>query len=227
MTAHRPPSPRALAPRQFPVLGPLLFHAYGLPSWRLKQFIRWLLYRLERGSVFSVTLRRIFLRYHGVTVGDYTHGGWIRPFQIDDGTRIGRYASIAETARVLTHNHPLTTKSTSGLFFNPFFGLVPESKAEHGTIEIGNDVWIGHNAVVLPAVRSIGDGAVIGAGAVVGRDVPPYAIVHGNPARVVGYRFSPERIAELLAERWWDRPLAELVGDLGVFTRPLDDEGAR
>ena len=222
MTTTRARATRVLRPRQFPLVGRLLFRAYALPSWRLKQLIRWLAYRLEGGSVFSVTLRRIFARYHGVTVGDYTHGGWIHPFHLDEGTRVGRYASIAETARVLTHNHPLDTRSTSGLFFNPFFGLVAAKPDGPTGIDIGNDVWIGHHAVVLPSVRSIGDGAVIGAGAIVGRDVPPYAIVHGNPARVVGYRFAAERIAELLAERWWDRPLSELCGDLGRFTAPLE-----
>jgi virginiamycin A acetyltransferase len=217
---------RSVRPREIPMLGTLLFRAYALRSRRWRQFTRWLLDRCEGGSMFSVTLRRIFARYHGVTVGDYTHGGWMQPFHIDEGTTIGRYCSIAETARVLTHNHPLQTRSTSGLFFHPFFGMVSEHLVSPGRLQIGNDVWIGHNAVLLPSVNSVGDGAVIGAGSVVGRDVPPFAIVHGNPGRVVGYRFDAEQIAQLLEERWWDQPAERLRDRLQDFMEPLKHANA-
>lgn len=225
--AHRLPDRRRLRPRSVPFVSSFLFALYSLPSWRLKQFLRWLLHRIEGGSMFSITLRRIFRRFHGIEVGDFTHGGWIVPFHLDEGTVVGRYSSLADTVRTVTHNHPLATRSTSGLFFNPFFGIVPENTAPRTKLVIGNDVWIGHYAIILPSVRSIGDGAVIGAGAVVGRDVPPFAIVHGNPARVVGYRFSPEKIAELLAEQWWHKPLEQLCDDLAAFRDPLEDERAR
>jgi acetyltransferase-like isoleucine patch superfamily enzyme len=204
-----------------PLVSACLFALYRVPRWRLRQAIRWLLYRLEGGSMFSITLRRIFARYHGVEVGMYTHGGWLHPFHLDAGTRVGRYTSIAETAWALTHDHPIRHRSTSGLFFNPHFGLVDRMGVQHGTLEIGSDVWIGHNAIVLPSVRSIGDGAVVGAGAVVARDVPPFAIVTGHPARVVGYRFDEATIQALLRERWWDRPLEELAADLDAFRQPL------
>ncbi|MBL8756519.1 MAG: CatB-related O-acetyltransferase [Planctomycetes bacterium] len=214
---------RRFRPRTVPVLSALLYRAYWLPSWRWQGFVRWLLHKLEGGSVYSVTLRRLFREQLGVEVGLYTHGGWTRPFQLDSGTVVGRYCSIAETARTITHNHPLRHRSTSGLFFHPFFGLA-RGPLPATRLEIGNDVWIGHNAIVLPSVRRIGDGAVVGAGAVVHRDVPPFAIVTGQPARVVGYRFSQERIAALLAEKWWDRPLHELAGELDRFEAPLDPE---
>ncbi|MBZ0152268.1 MAG: CatB-related O-acetyltransferase [Planctomycetes bacterium] len=107
------------------------------------------------------------------------------------------------------------------MFFHPAFGAVAKDLSSRTQLVVGNDVWISNFAVVLPSVRSIGDGAVIGAGAVVGRDVPPYAIVHGNPARVIGYRFDEARIQELLAERWWDRPLDELLREPQRFTVPL------
>lgn len=74
---------------------------------------------------------------------------------------------------------------------------------------IGNDVWIGCNVVVLAGV-SVGDGAVIGAGAVVTKDVPPYAVAVGNPAKVIKYRFRTEIIAGLLETRWWDLPVEEI-----------------
>ncbi|MBX3464597.1 MAG: CatB-related O-acetyltransferase [Planctomycetes bacterium] len=212
--------------RTAPVLGPLILRLYRLPSWRLKQFLRWFTHKIEGGSIFSLTLREIFRRHHGIEVGDYTHGGWIHPWHLDEGTVVGRYCSIAESVRTVTHNHPLNTKSTSGLFFNPLLGFVDRNPVQATQLVIGNDVWLGHNAVVLPSVQSIGDGAVIGAGTVVARDVPPYAIVQGNPGRVIGYRFSPAKIAELLASRWWERSLDELQGDVELLT-PIEDAAAQ
>ena len=82
-------------------------------------------------------------------------------------------------------------------------------------------MWIGANAVIMPEVSRIGDGAVIGAGAVVNRDVPSYAVVLGNPARVVKYRFPEDVIARLLAERWWEKDLAELAERIGEFQVPF------
>jgi acetyltransferase-like isoleucine patch superfamily enzyme len=78
-----------------------------------------------------------------------------------------------------------------------------------GDVTIGNDVWIGYRSLILSGV-TIGDGAIVAAHAVVARDVPPYAIVVGNPARIVRYRFSPEIVERLLAVRWWDWPLEEI-----------------
>ena len=74
---------------------------------------------------------------------------------------------------------------------------------------IGNDVWIGRNAVIKDGV-TVGDGAIIGTSAVVTKDVPPYAIVVGVPARIIRYRFSPEIIEALLELRWWDLPLEKI-----------------
>jgi hypothetical protein len=73
-----------------------------------------------------------------------------------------------------------------------------------GDINVGNDVWIGYEALVLSGVR-IGDGAVVGARSVVTKDVPPYAIVAGNPAKLIRYRFSPEVVEQLLDLKWWDK----------------------
>jgi carbonic anhydrase/acetyltransferase-like protein (isoleucine patch superfamily) len=75
---------------------------------------------------------------------------------------------------------------------------------------IEDDVWIGHNAMILPGCRRIGRGAIIGAGAVVTRDVPRYTIVAGNPARPLRERFAPEMQDALERSRWWEMDLAEL-----------------
>jgi virginiamycin A acetyltransferase len=178
--------------------------------------------RLEGGELRSTTLREIFAGYWGVEVGLYTHGGCFEPWMVDPKTKIGRYCSIAGGVRIINHNHPLSFKGTSGLFFNPALGLCDRWLVDHNPLEIGNDVWIGANAVIMPEVSSIGDGAVIGAGAVVHRDVPPYAVVLGNPARVVKYRFSEDVIARLLEEKWWEKDLHEIAGRIAEFQVQLD-----
>jgi len=178
--------------------------------------------RLEGGEFRSTTLRDIFAKYWGVEVGLYTHGGCFEPWMVDPKTTIGRYCSIARGVRIVNHNHPLSFRGTSGLFFNPAFGLCDRWLVNHNPLEVGNDVWIGANAVIMPEVNRIGDGAVIGAGAVVNRDVPPYAVVLGNPARVVKFRFPEEVIAQLLKEKWWEKDLDELAEEIGKFQTPLD-----
>jgi virginiamycin A acetyltransferase len=178
--------------------------------------------RLEGGEFRSSTLREIFAKYWGVEVGLYTHGGCFEPWMVDPNTKIGRYCSIAHGVRIVNHNHPLSFKGTSGLFFNPAWGLCDRWLVDQQSLEVGNDVWIGANAVILPEVNSIGDGAVIGAGAVVNRDVPPYAVVLGNPARVVKFRFPEDVIARLLKEKWWEKDLDELAERIGEFQTPLD-----
>lgn len=192
---------------------------------RLRAPVVWLLRRLEGPELTAPTIRTIFSRYYGVEIGMYAHGAFFEPFAVDEQTTVGRYCSMAKGARILNHNHPVDAKSTSGVFFNPHFGLCDHSLVDFNPLTIGNDVWIGANAVVMPEVDTIGDGAVIGAGAVVTRDVPPYAVVLGNPGRVVKYRFPEDVIARLLEERWWDEDLDDLALRREEFQGPLHDDG--
>ena len=83
-------------------------------------------------------------------------------------------------------------------------------------VNIGNDVWIGTNATILPGVN-VGDGAVIGTEAVVTKDVPPYAIVGGNPAKIIKYRFDEETIAKLLQIKWWDLSHKMIIENIDQF----------
>ena len=181
-------------------------------------FILWkFINRIEGGELYSKTIRRIYKDYWKVDVGMYTHGGCFIPRVIDKYTVIGRYCSIANTARVMNRNHPLEYKSTSAIFFNPICSVVSKDAIEYIPLRIGNDVWLGHNSIIMPNVKAIGDGAVIGAGAVVNKNVPPYAIVVGNPARIVRYRFDKEVIEELLKSKWWEKSIEELKHNLGEF----------
>lgn len=90
-------------------------------------------------------------------------------------------------------------------------------------INIGNDVWIGANACILPGI-AIGSGAIIGAGAVVTKSVPPYAIVAGNPARIIKFRFTQYLIQHLLQINWWDFPEEVIKENLSLFQQNLNEE---
>ena len=145
-------------------------------------------------------------RYPHYAIGRGSYGGLsVRDWGEGTTLRIGAFCSIAKGVQVfLGGNHNTRFVSTY-----PFSVLWPAARglAGHpqtrGDVIIGNDVWIGAEAVILSGVR-FGDGAVIGARAVVSRDVPPYAIAAGNPAQPAGSRFDAATVARLLAVRWWD-----------------------
>jgi acetyltransferase-like isoleucine patch superfamily enzyme len=90
------------------------------------------------------------------------------------------------------------------ILYNPIFGYVKIDRLIRPNLHIGNDVWIGENTIILPNVMHIGDGAVIGAGSVVTRDVEEYSIVAGNPAKEIRKRFSKTIVEQIKTTRWWD-----------------------
>lgn len=127
---------------------------------------------------------------------------------------IGKFCQLASGVEFMMNdaNHQMSAVTTF-----PFYTLSgwdaapprPEDMPCKGDTVIGNDVWIGQNALILPGVN-IGDGAIIGAGSVVGSDVEPYAVVAGNPARLIRRRFDEELTALLLEFKWWDREADEI-----------------
>ena len=135
---------------------------------------------------------------------------------------IGRFCSIAAQARVNPGNHPLQRVALSHFTYrSSAYGLGADDAAffdwrRGHRVVLGNDVWIGHGAIILPNV-TIGDGAAIGAGAVVSRDVPAFAVAVGVPARVVRYRFAPEIVAALQRIAWWEWPHERLRAGLADF----------
>lgn len=136
---------------------------------------------------------------------------------------IGKFCSIACGAKFLFNsaNHSLTSLSTYPfpIFFEEW-GLeraqVTRAWDHKGDIVIGNDVWIGYEAVILAGV-TIGDGAIIGTRAVVTKDVPPYTVVGGVPAKPIRKRFPDDTIAALIALRWWDWPEERIAGCLDAI----------
>lgn len=135
---------------------------------------------------------------------------------------IGKFCQIASGVEFVMNdaNHRMNAVTTY-----PFYTLEgweeetpdPSGMPFKGDTVIGNDVWIGQNAVILPGVR-VGDGAIIGANSVVGKDVAPYTIVVGNPARPVRKRFDGELIGLLLEFRWWDKSVGEINGLIPILT---------
>lgn len=180
-----------------------------------KQRRRW--YR--RGISRAHALRR-YLAYEvarlGFEIGDYSYGApIIRSW--GDGSRliVGRYCSIAPDAEfILGGNHRLDLVTTYPM--DNLFSARGERPLSRGDIVIGSDVWIATGATIMSGV-TIGDGAAIGAHAVVTHDVEPYAVVAGNPARLIRRRFSDDVVRRLLQLRWWElsvdqiRPLLPLL----------------
>ena len=129
---------------------------------------------------------------------------------------IGKFCSIACGAKFLFNsaNHTMCSLSTYPfpIFYEEWEHGIWADKAwdNKGNIVIGNDVWIGYEAVILAGV-TIGDGAIIGARAVVTKDVPPYTIVGGVPAKPIRKRFSDDTINALLSMRWWDLPPEKIL----------------
>lgn len=133
---------------------------------------------------------------------------------------IGSFTSIANGVVIGGARHPMEWVSMSPVFYAGR-DSVKAKFATHelelpGRVLIGNDVWIGRGAIVLSGV-TVGHGAVIGAGSVVTKEVPPYAIVAGNPARLIRYRFDQDTVARLMRIKWWDWPDSRLNDSGAVF----------
>ena len=116
---------------------------------------------------------------------------------------IGNFCSLAHNVTINTdcgHNY----KKISTFPFTQIMGIGNDGCTHRGGVKIGNDVWIGTGVILMPGIE-IGDGAVIGAYSVVAKNIPPYAVVVGNPAKVIKYRFDEQKIKELLELKWWSK----------------------
>jgi virginiamycin A acetyltransferase len=176
----------------------------------------------------SLGLRKPSLGKH-VHIGRHTYG--IREDTITEAKAatpviFGQFCSISTGVLIIADVlHSADRVSTFPLMSR--FGGVPRDPAtRQRPVTIGNDVWIERRAMLLPGV-TIGDGAVIVAGAVVSEDVPPYAIVSGNPAKLVRYRFDPDTVKKLLAIRWWDWSEEKITEELPYFYGAVEDFVAR
>jgi len=145
-------------------------------------------------------------------IGDWTYGTPDVFFGEGSILKIGKFCSIAARVTLLLGGEHYVDWVTT-YPFNPLFpsaSIYPVNAKSKGNIIIGNDVWIGMNSYVLSGV-TIGNGAVIAAHSTVVKDVPPYAIVGGNPAKLIRYRFSQPIIAELEQIAWWNWPIEKIA----------------
>ena len=183
---------------------------------RLRGLCRKLCDTREGGLMHSATWRDILQQYHGVTVGRYSYGAILTPGVLPEATSIGNYCSVGRDLIVRRRDHPLDRPFLHPFFYNKALGFLQKDSIpldRDNPLTVGHDVWIADRVTVLGGCRSIGNGAVIAAGAVVTRDVPPYAVVGGVPARLLRMRFGDDRIAAIEASGWWARDVADLIAE--------------
>ena len=147
--------------------------------------------------------------YDYVDIGDFTYGSptfFVWSEKNICKLKIGKFCSIADGVEIYfggEHNSDWITTYPFSTMFDSNLNINSNAQKSKGDIIIGNDVWIGRGATILSGV-TIGDGAVIGARSVVTKNVLPYAVVAGNPARFIRFRFTGEQIYELTLIKWWD-----------------------
>ena len=183
---------------------------------RLRPLCRKLCDRFEGGLMHSATWRDILQTYHAVFVGRYSYGSILTPGVLPAGTRVGNYCSVGSDLILRRRDHPTDRPFLHPFFYNSALGLLQRDTiglTRDNPLTIGHDVWIGDRVTILSGCKTIGNGAVIAAGAVVTRDVAPYTIVGGVPARPMRQRFDTTMIAALEASHWWDRDIASLIAD--------------
>lgn len=187
---------------------------------------------LPDGSTWPHTIfLKNFIDHPNIEVGDYTYFNDFR-LPVDDVRKllapylhvgvpekliIGKFVQIAHGVQIITSsaNHQMDGFSTYpfAIFGEPWASSYSPKWPNKGDTMIGNDVWLGHESLIMPAV-SIGDGSIIAARSVITKNVPPYSIVAGNPAKIIRARFDEERIAKLLEIKWWDWPIEKITKNI-------------
>lgn len=193
-----------------------------------RQSLHWLsqilITRWDGGGMRSPLLRELLARHQKVQIGHYSYGPILKWGRLPRGTRVGNWTSVGRDLLVVRRNHPVDRVTQHPFFYNAKLGVVASDTIEQVTdnpLEIGHDVWIGDRVTILGSCKSIGNGAIVAAGAVVTRDVPPYAIMVGIPARPLRDRFPPEIQQHLEASRWWEFDLPTLLPLRDALMEPL------
>lgn len=200
-------------------LNSIFIHAYKLRPFRptLRKFIL----KIEGGMFFTRTLRDIFEKYHNIKIGMYTYGGAFNPTIFYPAkVVIGNYCTIGSIMSVHRRNHPIQRVSTHPLFYSEHYTAHKNDYLDiprDNPLNIGHDVWIGRNSIILPGCETIGNGAVIGAGAVVTKNVEPYTIIVGNPAKVLRKRYSKDIEEKIIKSKWWLQSLSSLADKMPCF----------
>lgn len=222
----------------------LLFRSIATPIQRYWQYwhlkLKWW-GKLRFNSSVSIHPSSTFEGANSIWSGSYFkgkmgYGSYIMQDCSIEGN-IGRFCSIAADVKVALGTHPIEAPyaTTSPMFFSTkkqtgsTFAKKQMFNEMHLPITIGNDCWIGQRAFIVGGV-TIGNGAVVLAGAVVTKDVPPYAIVGGVPAKIIKYRYDEETIDFLLEKEWWNMPIewlknnSELLCDINMLKQELQEK---
>ncbi len=181
--------------------------------------------RWKNRQMDSESLRKHFREHFAIDVGMYSYGCFDR-WRMPGPLRIGRYCSFGNSVRVVDANHPMDGLTTHPLIYEARHGVIADDRIKSLPLVIEDDVWVGHNSVILPGCKHIGRGAIIGAGSIITRDVPAYAIIAGNPGRMLKMRFDAATIDAIEASQWWLLDLIELrtaERANGSVTKPQDN----
>jgi acetyltransferase-like isoleucine patch superfamily enzyme len=190
----------------------LLIKLYSKFPSIIKSIIYKIICSIEGGEMYSITIRKIYYYLHKLKIGYGTYGGCFnRNNNIPPDISFGNYCSISSNIRIFRANHPYKEFTTHPILFNPIAGNVKKDLLKRPELVVGHDVWIGEWVIITPGVNKIGNGAVIGSGSIVTKDIPPYSIAVGNPAKVIGYRFDETTINNLEKSKWWNFKKDELI----------------
>lgn len=191
--------------------------------------------KLPDGNAWPHTIfLKNFINHPNIQIGDYTYFNDFK-LPVDDVRQllmpymhlgapeklvIGKFVQIAHGVQFITSsaNHQMDGFSTYpfAVFGEPWSSGYEARWPNKGDTIVGNDVWIGHESLIMPAV-TIGDGAIIASRSVVTKDIPPYSIVAGNPAKVIRKRFDEETILTLLEIKWWDWPIDKINQNIATI----------
>lgn len=176
-----------------------------------------ILRRFMENEVDTVFLREVARRYYDLDIGEYTYGGCFNFNKISPGTKIGKFCSFGENVTIISVDHPTDWVTTHPFTYKPSLGGADIDKRERTHLVVGNDVWVGTNAIILPSVRQIGHGAIIAAGAVVVRDVPDFTVIAGVPGIEIKRRLESPDVEAILASEWWNWHIDELLEHADLF----------
>lgn len=189
-----------------------IFLVYMLRKVYKKEIVTRKIRRISKKYSNSDELLRWYIeKYYGVKIGKYTtfYDDILQDAASIDS--IGAFCSIAKNVHFTEGNHPLQCITTSQIIYNSEFGFCNNNVSIHELEPRNDKSKIGVN---------IGDGAVIGTGAVVNRDIPPYAIAVGVPAKVIKYRFTPDEIEKLLKIKWWNWSDEQIKKNIDLLYKP-------
>ena len=196
-----------------------------LPNQKLRNLLYTYVVKKEGGLAYSSTARAIFKKKYNVEIG-YGSYGCFDYSQLRPNIKIGNYCSFGPGFRIFRANHKMELFTTHPATYGALGSKKSISNLEQKPLLIGNDVWIGANVIILPGCEKIGDGACIGAGSIVTKNVPPYTICAGNPCTEIRKRFNEQTISLLQESKWWELELSQLEEKMEFF-QSIVDKNAR